>query len=989
MLLPVSEGARREIQEKSHALLVERLQVGLWIIILGNILFAIERLAHVGFRFQMLYLQMLDLVSVCAVGLWVLRAREYRSHAMLIARLVVAIAAIQAAGSAIVDHDLSPVPFAYVLIGVGAAAVFPWGVRSQLLLVLVSVCAFLWGVYTLNGSLTLIGMQSVMAMQVVLALIVSLAVAYQFERYRAQIDERTLELRGYAEVVENANDLIQCVLPDGSLAYVNRAWREALGYGVDELSRLSFAGILHPDSRTDCLALFQRLMAGERIGAVHTKFVTKSGDILTVEGTAECAFEDGQPVAVRWLFRDVTERTRAEEAVRRSEQHFRSLTERAADMIVVLNTDGSIKYQSPSAERVLGYPLEAVAGQSGFRFVHPDDVANAASTFASAMSASGAPVTFECRIRHQDGSWRVIEAVGTNLFEEPAVGGFVINARDVTERKRAEVELQKAKDAAEAANRAKSEFVANMSHEIRTPMNGIIGMTELTLQTQLTVEQREYLQMVAASGDALMTVINDVLDFSKMEAGKLELDSVDFDLRDTVGDALRPLAMRAHLKGLELAFEVQPDVPEVLVADPHRLRQILTNLVGNAIKFTEQGEVLLAVQLESHCAQEACLHFTVRDTGVGIPAEKQQAIFRAFEQADSSTTRKYGGTGLGLTISRRLVEMMGGRIWVDSADDRGSTFHFTIRCAVSTQSLARRPVPPADLRGLLVLVVDDNATNRRILNEMLTHWQMRPTTVDGGGAALGCMMHAVAAGTPFPLVLIDAHMPEMNGFELADRIKHTPELAGATIMMLSSVDLTGEAARCRELGVAAFLTKPIRQSELLDAVLLALGSVTRAESRAAARPEATAPSSRRLHVLLAEDNAVNQRLAVRILEKRGHTVVVADNGREALAAFEREPFDLVLMDVQMPEMGGFEATAEIRRRETRHTPIVAMTAHAMQGDRERCLAAGMDAYVSKPIDAKSLFEVIESLVPRQGSLQHEGWQRREDQQVERSPETGQ
>ena len=669
-------------------------------------------------------------------------------------------------------------------------------------------------------------------------------------------------------------------------------------------------------------------------------------------------------------------------ALRRSERYFRSLIENASDIITILNGDGTVRYESPSLTRVLGYRPEELLRTSIFERVHPDDAARARDRFTHALQSKGVAGSIECRMRHRDGSWRVLEAIVSNLLHDPVVQGLVINARDITERKQAEAELQRAKAAAETANRAKSEFVANMSHEIRTPMNGIIGMTELALQSELAAEPREYLQMVAASGDALMAVINDVLDFSKMEAGKLDLDPVDFDVRDAVGDTMRALALRAHLKGLELAYEVHPAVPAAVVADPQRLRQILTNLVGNAIKFTEQGEVVVVVGI-ADCGmrnadwggeipqsafrnpQSVELHFAVRDTGVGIDPEKQEAIFHPFEQADSSTTRRYGGTGLGLTISRRLVEMMGGRIWVESAVGRGSTFHFTLAAGVCSRPVLR-PAPVEQLRELPVLIVDDNATNRRILNEMLTHWHMQPTTAAGGWAALGCMMHAAASGTPFPLVLIDVHMPEMDGFELVERIRKNPVLAAATIMMLSSADVAGAAAHCRELGVAAFLTKPLRHWELLDAMLLALGRTTLVEPGVPQQQTVPDGSARHLRILLAEDNAVNQHLAVRLLEKRGHTVAVANNGREALAIFANAAFDVVLMDVQMPEMDGFEATAAIREHERatqRHVPIIALTAHAMKGDDQRCLAAGMDGYVAKPIQAQELLAVIARLTP--------------------------
>ncbi len=819
-------------------------------------------------------------------------------------------------------------------------------------------------------------------------------VAQPIRRFALRWFDRDPSSIGGANLLAAIEQIVEAVIitdASGNIQYVNAAFTQMTGYSPHEVlgrnPRVLRSGEQNPDYYRELWSTIKdgRAWHGELIN--RRKDGTLYTEEMNVTPVRSATGAITHYIAVK---QDVTGRKAAEQKLRMSEQRYRSLFERNLAGVLRTSLDGRILEVNPAMCQMVGdrSPDDVLGLNAADFYLDPEE----RKGLVEKLTAEKILTNYELRLRRKDGSF-IWTIANVTLIEDglsgPVIEGTLI---DITDRKRAEEELTRAKEAAEAASRTKSEFLANMSHEIRTPMNGVLGMTELLLDTELSAEQREYLTMVKSSADALLSIINDILDFSKVEAGMLDIDRVEFGLRESVEETAKLIATRAHQKGIELVCDIDSSVPDFVVGDALRIRQVLVNLLGNAVKFTEKGEIVLSVRMHRRRAPGVdsgiVLLFAVHDTGIGIPASKQQQIFEAFSQADGSTTRKYGGTGLGLTIAKRLVEMMGGRMWLQSQPGAGSTFYFTIPVEPALGHTNDTSLDHRILHGLPVLVVDDNATNRSLLANRLAGWGMSPIMVESVVAALAAL---TKHPENFPLILTDLYMPEMDGFDLVRRIKSDSRLQNISVVMLSSGDMPRDAARSRELGVEAYLTKPVRQTELLKTIVRVVSRSLHVAGTCTAPPEvdhgliptsvaleertangkaspllgttssANCAGYGSLRILLVDDNRVNQMLAERLLRKQGHTVLVAGNGTEALNAWQHEPFDLILMDVQMPELDGFEGTRRIRAIEQStgaHVPIVAMTARAMSGDRERCIAVGMDDYVSKPVRMPELMAAI-------------------------------
>ncbi|HWZ98546.1 MAG TPA: PAS domain S-box protein [Candidatus Dormibacteraeota bacterium] len=750
---------------------------------------------------------------------------------------------------------------------------------------------------------------------------------------------------------------------EGKVLYLNEKWQAMTGMTAEEGADWGWQQVLHPDDKDLILARWKETCERGKEFRGSYRYVDRQGQTVWVETVARPTLGQGNNSGgYVGIVQDVTERVKRDEELKRSEERFRTLSAVAPVGIVLLDEAGKFTYVNEQYLRMTGLTEAEAMGNAWMPIIHPEDLEELQNVRNLAI-AHKKDYAMNYRYLKKDKAVVWVDTVARGFQQKGGKRGYVVVIQDVTERHHAEEKLRSAKEAAEAANQAKSEFLANMSHEIRTPMNGILGMTELALDTELQPEQREYLGMVRSSAEALLGIINDILDFSKIEAGKLELEETTFSLEDCIEEALGPLGLRAMKKGLDLTWTTEGKIPDALRGDSTRLRQILINLVGNAIKFTKEGEVAVWAELQDTVENKVTIRFVVSDTGIGIPAEKHRQIFEAFSQADSSTTREFGGTGLGLSISARLVRLMGGEIGLDSAPGKGSKFHFSLAFEEGkAESKGLREL--TELKGKSVLVVDDNEVNRHLLQKLLGKWGMRSVLTPDGVGAIEEYEKSIQRGEPYPLVLLDMNMPWMDGYQVAAKLRELAPVEQTAIMILSSSFAMNAQVLPPELKIGRKLNKPIRRSELYDAISQLLETATGKKEKQGSEDKL---EGRKLRLLLVEDNLVNQKLALRLLEKLGHEVKLAVNGREAVEFSAAEEFDLVLMDVQMPVMGGMEATKKIREQEEKRgkrTPILAMTAHAMKGDQEKCLEGGMDGYVSKPIRVEMLRSEINRLTEK-------------------------
>ena len=750
----------------------------------------------------------------------------------------------------------------------------------------------------------------------------------------------------------------------GVITYANERFCQISGYERDKLIGQTHRLIKSAKHPAEFYEEMWSTISGGQVWHGEVCNRKRSGELYWVSATiVPMLDEHGIPQQYIGIRTDITDRKLMENQLNDQLHLVEELIEAIPLPVYLKDTQGRYLRLNRAFELFFDTQRERFIGKTLHDLLSPEDAAVHIEKDKE-LFLHGGVQSYEAVVHSRDGHRHdAIYRKAVLTRRDGSIQGLLGIIIDITERKQAEAEVMLARDAAEAASRAKSEFLANMSHEIRTPMNGVIGMTDLALDTELSDEQREYLMIVKSSADSLLTIINDILDFSKIEAGKLQIENISYDLHRVVSDTLKTVVLKAHEKGLELIFEILPGVPNYVLGDPGRLRQVLTNLVGNAIKFTERGEISVRVSLISETKNTAELHFSVADTGIGIAQDKQGQIFEAFTQEDTSTTRRYGGTGLGLSISRRLVELMGGRMWLESEIGKGSIFHFSMRLDIDQFPQTVQQDPFVDLHGRRILVVDDNETNRRVLGGMLATWEVEAVLADGAERAWQIL---AASEQAFDGIILDAHMPEVDGYELAQWIKTRMD-DPPPMLMLSSGALRGDAERCRAIGIHGFFAKPISSEELVAALCRIFG-LEKKVREAASTPVVTRHSvnelQRSLRILLVEDHPVNQKLAIGLLEKWGHRVTLASDGRECINLIPAHRFDLVLMDMQMPVMGGVESTLWIRRREREEglprLPIIAMTAAAMQGDRETCLAAGMDDYISKPIKAAVLFEKLQS-----------------------------